>query len=374
MKPSRTDVLLGLLVFGVAVIVDGLANHGVEPKWAAAVTELPAALMIVWRRRRPLLTVAVVSLTVGLEAALGVPIDQPVAPTLALVICLYTVAFEEPLKLAVAGFLLIIPGLSVAAWHISGDATIKLGNLAFAAIIGGGAWVAGRLVRLRTQAAVRETRRADRLAMEKTTAVAEERGRIARELHDVLAHSVSVMVVQAGAAQEVMRRDPQHALGPLEAIQTTGRQALVEMTRLVGLLRDDHETARLSPQPGIADIGRLVAQLRDSGLEVNLRIDGEPTDLPPGVDLSAYRVLQEALTNCLKHAGDTPARVSICYLPDALHLEVVNDGPTGTSSYEGGHGLLGMKERIKLVGGTLETGPRHDGGFAVSATLPLVST
>jgi signal transduction histidine kinase len=288
-----------------------------------------------------------------------------------LVVSLYTVAVETPLRRAVLGFLLIIPGMALSAWHISGDSTIKLGNLLFATIIGAGSWAAGRLVRVRTATAVAQARRADRLATEKAEAVAEERGRIARELHDVVAHCVSVMVVQAGAAQSVLNRDPQRAIEPLEAVQATGRQALAEMSRLVGLLRDDRDRQRLAPQPGLANLDELIAQMRDAGLRVDLVVEGHPTPVPPSVDLSAYRVLQEALTNALKHAGGATTRVRVRYADCGIDIDVIDDGDATSNGSVGGHGLVGMRERINVVGGQLEVGPRPEGGFAVTAHLPI---
>jgi signal transduction histidine kinase len=194
-RPSRADLVIVAVALLVVVVVDLVLNSGVRPRWAAVVTELPAAVMLLWRRRFPVATVAVVAVFTGLEAALGVPVDQPVAPLIFLVISLYTVAVETPLRRAVLGLLVVVPGLALSAWHISGNSAIKLGNLFFAGIIGGGAWAAGRVVRVRTESAVAEARRADQLATENAVAIAEERGRIARELHDVVAHCVSVMVV-----------------------------------------------------------------------------------------------------------------------------------------------------------------------------------
>ena len=165
-------------------------------------------------------------------------------------------------------------------------------------------------------------------------------------------------------------RDPQRALEPVRAVQETGRQALVEMKRLVGMLREDDDEIGLAPQPGMADLDRLVKQVREAGLPVEVRIEGEPRTLPLGVDLSAYRVVQEALTNALKHAGHATATVTVRYAENDVTIEVADDG-AGAPEKDGGHGLIGMRERIGVFGGSFAAGPRASGGFAVSARLPL---
>jgi signal transduction histidine kinase len=243
-------------------------------------------------------------------------------------------------------------------------------------------WIAGMLAApgifgiafgTRTKSLRAAEARAGRLELERREAIAEERTRIARELHDVIAHSVSVMTVQAGAAEEMLRVDPTRAVEPVRAVQETGRQALVEMKRLVGMLREGHEEAGLAPQPGVADVERLVAQMREAGLDVELRVEGSPRPVPIGVDLSAYRVVQEGLTNSLKHGGGGRAIVTLRYGDGELELEVADDG-RGAPSSGHGHGLAGMRERVGIFGGSFEAGPRADGGFAVRASLPFQGT
>jgi signal transduction histidine kinase len=228
-------------------------------------------------------------------------------------------------------------------------------------------WLVGRAMR----GQVAETRRLER---DRLSAVAQERARIARELHDVIAHSVSVMIVQAGAGEEMLKADPARALEPLRSVQETGRQALVEMSRLLGLLRDDRRELGLAPQPGMRDLRDLAAQVREAGLQVDLRIEGDPRSLPLGVDLSAYRVVQEALTNALKYARGARAEVRVRYAPDALELEIVDDGAGTANGHVGGHGLIGMRERVSVFGGEFEAGPRDGGGFSVRASLPFKAT
>jgi signal transduction histidine kinase len=201
-------------------------------------------------------------------------------------------------------------------------------------------------------------------------AVVEERARIARELHDVIAHHVSMMVVQAGAERRVLDGANAPTREVLQTIEQVGRNALTEMRRLLGMLRAGDEES-LMPQPGLRDVPTLVAQLREAGLPVELSVDGERRELPVGIELSAYRIVQEALTNALKHAGDAHASVHVLYRADSLEIEIVDDGggvPAPVSG--GGHGLVGMRERVALYGGRLDAGRRPSGGFAVRVLLP----
>ena len=204
-------------------------------------------------------------------------------------------------------------------------------------------------------------------------AVFDERVRIARELHDVVAHHVSVMGVQAGAARLVMEREPVKAAEALAGVESSSRQAVVELHRLLGFLRREGDEDDLAPQPGLRQLDDLVAQMADAELAVDLRVDGDPRPLPSTVELSAFRIVQEALTNTLKHAGVSKAQVRLCYRPGEVEVEVVDDGrgDRGAPAGSGGHGLIGMRERVGLHGGRLTTGPRAGGGFAVQATFPV---
>jgi signal transduction histidine kinase len=211
---------------------------------------------------------------------------------------------------------------------------------------------------------------ADRAAAAKR-AVAEERQRIARELHDVVAHSVSVMTVQAGAVRRLLHPEQERERLALETIEATGREALTEMRRLVGLLREQGATPEFAPQPSMRAVDVLVGTVREAGLPVELAVEGEPRELPPGVDLAAYRVIQEALTNALKYAGPAQAWVTVRWRDGELEVEIANDGRTEASGDGGGHGLVGLRERVSLVGGSIESGPRVGGGFVVKAHLPV---
>jgi signal transduction histidine kinase len=254
----------------------------------------------------------------------------------------------------------------------------------FVTVVFGGTWLLGRALRGRGQRAAELEQRAAQLEADQQAqaraAVAAERARIARELHDVIAHSVSVMVIQAGAAEQLLEQAPERARQPLEAVQDTGRQTIVELRRLLGILREDGQELSLAPQPGLAGLELLVEETRQAGLPVQLRTEGRPWPLPPGADLAAYRIIQEALTNTLRHAGPAQAEVIVRYNDHAVELEILDDGqgPGRRDGPEGsGHGLVGMRERIALYGGTLETGPRASTtgtagtGYAVQAWLPI---
>lgn len=239
------------------------------------------------------------------------------------------------------------------------------------------AWLVGRDMRRRRGRVAELETRAEQLEREREEkaqlAVSEERARIARELHDIVAHGVSVIVAQARAGPHLVH-DPERASGVFRAIESSGREALVELRRLLGILRSEDQQLAIGPQPGLSSLASLVEQVRASGLPVELRIEGEPVHLPAGVDLAAYRIVQEALTNVVKHARATAAEVEVRYRPDALELAVVDDGRGAAASRNGtGHGLIGMRERVALYGGKLDAGSRDGGGFSVHARLPLVN-
>jgi signal transduction histidine kinase len=206
---------------------------------------------------------------------------------------------------------------------------------------------------------------------EARTAVVDERARIARELHDVVAHAISVIVLQARGGRHALASDPEETRQALNAIEATGSQALAEMRRLIGVLRPQDESVSLSPQPSLRDIGDLVSHVRDAGLPIELAVEGQPFELPTGIDLAAYRIVQEALTNALRHAGPASARVVVRYQDVGLEIEITDSGASSGATSREGHGLVGMRERASLYGGSIETGPRPEGGFRVLARLPL---
>jgi signal transduction histidine kinase len=242
-----------------------------------------------------------------------------------------------------------------------------VGDVVFATFLVGGPFAAGVAIRLR-----RERERT--LITENEEAVVRERARIARELHDVVAHAISVTVVQARGGRAMLGRDEAAVRRALDAIEQTNTAALGDMRRLLAVLRDTErpEQGRAAPQPSLANLAGLVDQVRAAGLPVEVEVVGEPAAVPPGVDLSAYRIVQEALTNVIKHAGaGARARVHVAYSPDDLQVTVTDDGPTRDSTSDGsGQGLVGIRERVAVVGGRVHAGPAPAGGFVVSAHLP----
>jgi signal transduction histidine kinase len=369
---GRVDVAIAAVVT-VAMEIE-VWTDDLHPTGAAAIGfGVLGAALVLWRAA-PLLALVIGLTAITAAVAAGVSMRTPVSPLLFYVLVLYSVGLREELVPAVAGLVVTI-AMTLASNALAtrnGDA-FAWGDVPWIAFIATTPWIVGRAMRTRVRQSEELERRAERLERERLVAVAEERARIARELHDVIAHSVTVMVVQAGAAEEVLKRDPARALEPLRSVQETGRQALVEMTRLVGLLRDDSEEIGLEPQPGLDEVPALVAQVREAGLPVELRVEGDERPLPPAVELTAYRVVQEALTNALKHAGEAHAEVSLRYRPDALELEVIDDGPGDADGHSGGHGLAGVRERVTVFDGQFAAGPRPEGGFAVRARLPLAT-
>jgi len=371
------DWLLALLLAGSAqyeVWVHSLAEQGVPgPHAVHAVFVLLVTVPLAWRRRAPLTVLCVVLGSATLEGAAfaNFPSFQPF---LASVVAVYSVAAHSERRRALVGaavaFAVLIPGELLRAF--SGDHSVDLGAL----VVFAGAWFIGRALRRWRLEAAAQGRRANLLEGEREEkarlAVAEERARIARELHDVVAHAVSVIVIQAQGAQRELERDQPSVREALGSIESTGRQALVEMRRLLGILRDSDEELALAPQPSLRHLDGLVEDVREAGLPVELRIEGDAGPLPPGVDVSAYRIVQEALTNTLKHAGPARARVVVRYAGDELELEISDDGRAGGKGGDG-HGLVGMSERVAVVGGFLESGTQPEGGFLVRARLPLDS-
>jgi signal transduction histidine kinase len=386
-RPLVADGLLAALLAAFSLVALWYANRDCDgacrPGGAVAVgVVLVQTLPLTWRRRQPL----AVSLVTGLAtAAYGFAPWPDLAMPIPIggVVGMYSVAAWGSWRAArVAG----VVAAAVAVLSLSLPRTdADLVDAAFVALALAGAWLLGDRARVQRALAAEAQERAVRLEREREgearRAVASERARIARELHDVVAHHVSMMVVQAEAGPVAVEHDPARAAGAFEAIAATGRQALVEMRRLLGMLRGEEEQApSLAPQPGLAEVPSLVEQVGRAGLRVELVVEGTKAALPPGIDLSAYRIIQEALTNAVRHGGDGRARVLVRYGEHDLELQIHNEGrPAGGNgspverSPEGvrGRGLLGMKERVNLFGGELRAGPGPNGGFTVVARLPI---
>jgi signal transduction histidine kinase len=361
----------------VAELEMGLSAHIEGPRWVNVIAAAGVTLPIAFRRRAPLAVAPLMIAVVVLQEALGGDItENSVAPMITIPIAVYALAAYSDRARAFAGLavLMVLIWLDV----LLADST-SASDFLFTALLVGGPWLVGRIVNTRVELAEVLRDKAERLerehAKQAELAVAEERARIARELHDVVAHNVSVMVVQAAAARRMVDQNPEKARQALESVEETGRDALREMRRMLGMLRKGDEDLALAPQPSIAEIDWLLERARDAGLDVDLTIEGEKKRLQSSVDLSAFRIVQEALRNTLKHAGPARAHVTVRYGERDVELEVSDDGrtvPARNSNGEVvGQGLVGMRERVAMLGGRMEAGYRKDGGFGVHATLPL---
>ncbi|GAA2431383.1 histidine kinase [Actinomadura vinacea] len=369
--PRAADAALALAVFLATVfLMDGPGDAvSVRPIGDVQIGALPVfavgAAALYWRRRHPLVVVGV---AVAAWAVTLVGVDDKDMTGMVTLIALYSAgrySTEDRWgRAGVAAAVLVVNVEGVTARAPWEEAAVY-GTIAMF-----GVWYVGRRLRLRAERAAQSLRAQ---AAEAHRIVAEERTRIARELHDVVAHRVSLMTVQAGAARAVASEDLDGALRAMGAVEEAGRQALGELRHLLGVLRPEAGLDGLGPQPGLADLPRLVEQIRKAGVEVSLSADGAPAELPARVDLFAYRIVQEALTNVLKHAGPgAHAEVRLGTDGDAIVIDVLDDGrgPVPGPAAAKGHGIIGMRERALLLGGTLDAHPRPGGGFRVAAHLP----
>jgi signal transduction histidine kinase len=357
-RPPLGDVALAV----VLALLAAAEVAGTSPSARAIVFAVAFPLPLAWRRVVPVgATVAILAIAAADELTGGDSLADYLYSTVVVLVALYSAGAYAELEHGLA----VLAGYLTVAWvsvYTEGDSGAS--DYAFAATVAVAPWAVGRIAGTRLAAAVAARERARR-------AVAEERARIARELHDVVAHAVGVIVVQAGAAEQVLDKDPAAAREALADIRRTGKDALVDLRRMLGLLRADEDTAAaVEPQPGLDDLGSLAERLRHAGLPVELSIEGERRPVPAGVALTAYRVAQEALTNVLKHTTDARAQVTLVYGSEALELCVTNDGRATTNGAGTGHGLIGMRERVSLYGGELDAAPLAGGGFRVLARLP----
>jgi signal transduction histidine kinase len=371
-------------VLAAALLLGGVGPAFVQGVFVGIPLAFGLAVPVVFRRKHPVGAYATAVAAGGLQVALGI---RPAATDVSILILLYTLAAYTPRRTSVWGLAVCLAGsaVGIVRWiNLSNHGV--LGWLTTGAMLFGGpallAWVLGDSMRYRRAYYASLEDRAARLEAERDAqariAAVAERARIARELHDVIAHNVSVMVVQADGASYALDTDPGRAREALAAISATGRQALAEMRRLLGVLRREEEggTSERAPQPGIGELGELLDQARGAGLPVSFTVEGDPQPLPGGIALAAYRIVQESLTNTRKHAGPVAtASVTLRYSDDALSLAISDDGQgdLGGAAMPGatGHGLTGMRERVAACGGSVAAGPRPGGGFEVVATLPL---
>jgi signal transduction histidine kinase len=362
---------LGLLLLSLVTAEPASARgEGGPSSWIYPLVLL-ATLPVAGRRRYPIPV-----LVVTLGAALAMHFAYGNFQFAGALVALYTVAAHvgRPTSLRVAaGTAVVLLLVNVASRFDDWGSRLLFGVAVYAMFAA--AWLLGDNLRTR-RAYLREVEdRAERLEREREAdarrAAGEEQARIARELHDIITHNVSVMTVQAAAAGDVFETQPGRAREALDSIESSGREALTELRRLLGAVRTDDAPSELTPQPGLSRLDDLVEQVRAAGLDVELSIEGDPRELPVGVDLSAYRIVQEALTNVLRHASATNAVVTVRYRDDSLVLVIVDDGRGPAPDRSEGRGLIGMRERAVLVGGELQVGPAPDGGFAVKARIPL---
>ncbi|MEG3628412.1 sensor histidine kinase [Streptomyces poriticola] len=385
--PTGVDSFWAVFLLGISVVSVGTVQEEAGTDAPAVIVPFVVllCLVIALRRRMPerMLLLAVV---LGLGQLV---LDVGVMPAdFALLVIVYTVAATGARWASRTALAMGLCAAPLAQLRWPTEQTGVAGNVlitVFQTVPFALAWVLGDSIRTRRAYFAQLEERAARLEKEREAqskvAVAAERARIARELHDVVAHNVSVMVVQADGAAFVLDTAPDQAKKALETISSTGRQALAEMRRLLGVLRtgEHQEAGEYVPQPDVRQIEDLVEQCRSSGLPVDFKIEGTPRALPSGVELTAYRIVQEALTNTRKHAGpNAGASVRLVYFDDGLGLLVEDDGKGAPhelyeeGGFDGrGHGLIGMRERVGMVGGTLDAGPRPGGGFRISALLPL---
>jgi signal transduction histidine kinase len=367
-RPRPDPVTIDRLVAGLCLLAAELEvwlTHDAGPhRPSAALVASALALAVAVRRRYPLLA------GLGGHTVMAVAFDfwnntQVLGTSIAWFCALYGLTvWTTPRRFAFgAGAVLLLNVAPLDGSYRKAGSSILFGLVTFVVML-----LVRRVLGDRERRIRLAERERDLAARE---AVVEERARIARELHDAIAHNVSMMVVQAGAERRVLDETSASTREVLGTIEQIGRGALTEMRRLVGMLRSEGGDP-LAPQPGLDDLPVLVTQVREAGLPVELVVEGESRDLPVGIELSAYRIVQEALTNALKHAGDARATVRVSYGTDSLELEIVDDGAgTPQPVASGGHGLVGMRERVALYGGRLDAGRRVGGGFAVSVLLPI---
>lgn len=370
--PRAADIALAAVVVVVGQAFAWAAPTIDGPKAVTVPVALVVGVALAWRRHAPLTVLLVTLGAVVAQEAVVRRSPSIVFLAILLIIVSSAAAHLPPRRGLLAGAIALI---SVEAVDLLDRTASRSDKVFTAVVLVGLPWLAGRLLhdqRARSRELVVQN---DHLRVERDerarAAVAAERVRIARDLHDVIAHSVSVMIVQAGAAEQILGVDPARAREPLEAIRATGKAALNDMRRLLGVLRTDEEGLDLAPQPTLRDLEALAERFSAAGLPVRLAIRGEQAVLPPGIEMTAYRVCQEALTNALRHGGGQ-ATLTVELGPQAVEIAVSDDGAGRPAEHvaTGGHGLVGMRERVALYGGELQAGLRPGGGFAVRARLP----
>ena len=364
--------LAGALAVGLSLELNLTAKHQ-GPWWGNVMGAVGLSVPLLWRRRAPLLAIAAFMAVAVAQTALFTEVPESGLVILNVLLIVYSVGAHLPTRPAIAGLGIGLAGIVVVSLLTDpGDVLFPL------VVFGVLPWLAGRAVHNRTRLTRELAERTARLEREREdrarAAAARERSRLARELHDVIAHNVSVMVIQAGAARRIAERDPERAEEAARLIEATGREALAELRRTLGMLRRSDEDIALAAKPSLVRVGTLLLGAQRAGVSVSLSVEGTPRPLPPGLDLAAYRIVQEALTNVIEHAGHATATVVVRYRREDVEVEISDDGagapPLSANGVGAGHGLVGMRERVALYGGELHAGPRPEGGFSVRARLP----
>ena len=370
--PRLSDAVLAFVSFLLTMAIWGgdQADDGTSLSFGAFVLFLLGNASLYWRRRQPERVHGVILAASALAMLFG----YLQGPIFALAISLYNLGrYSADDRNSVIGLIAAYALLVIGEVAFAGLSSEDL----FGLLLPFAFWYAGRRMRARGEYLRLLQERAEQLEREQLVeaerAVAAERTRISRELHDIVAHQVSLMTVQAGAAKTIVAADPDAAARAMNSVEEAGRQALDELRHLLGVLRTDSESNERGPQPGRADLPRLIEEIERAGLEVSLVLDDGHRRLPARIDLAIYRIVQEALTNVLKHAGpNAHAKVRVRVGEHAVTIEIADDG-VGTTRLPGsGHGIAGMRERAQLLGGRLEAGPREGGGFLVIARLPTL--
>jgi signal transduction histidine kinase len=369
------DVLIALLAISalLELVIGRDSPNSARTLWFALPAVVILVLPIFLRRRFPFAAPTAYWL---LAAGISIVDWRPIPFAVGLFPIGLTVAFllgnlRNPLKAGI-GLAVIVGCSAIVVYEIPGHATAELVFIPLEFVI---AWVAGFALQERAEQAEAAEIRATQAERERDAAariaVAEERARIARELHDIVAHAVSVMVLQVGAVRTKLPAADAEDRDALQGVEQAGRTALAEMRRLLAAMRHDGDEAELAPQPGLDGLDSLATEVGRAGLPVRLHVEGEPFPLPRAIDLSAYRIVQEGLTNALKHARASTADVTVRYQPDQVQLEVRDDGIGSATSDGLGHGLVGMRERVKIYGGEMSAGTANGGGFVLSTRLPV---
>jgi signal transduction histidine kinase len=374
--PPLLDVVLVIILLVVVEATAVTKLEGSSSRWLLVILGVVALVPLAWRRRAPLLVWAVSGCaTFAALAVHGSPGPLALGPLIAL----YTVATISPRPVSLAAGVTTLVGVTIGV-ALGGPHHLGWQSFVFPAVVVAACWLVGDNLRVRrayvAELEAKALRADDDRAAASARAVSEERARIARELHDVVVHHVSVIAVQAGAARMRSEHDPglSDTAQAWAAVESAARQALSELRQLLGVLRHAGEPAALAPSPGLDQLDQLLAEVSRTGLPVSLRVDGDAYRLPPAMDLSAYRIVQEALTNALKHGGARPTTVFIRYGIDDLEIDVTNEGPAPPlvpPASGVGHGLVGMRERVSMFGGTFTAGPRPEGGFEIEARIPV---